>query len=142
APSGISIEAPVFAEIARRISPKVEFLATTDNFPSIYVTSGAAAGLCSGVSGSVSIAAAGVLAAVTCTPSPVTQAMGDPCAGASPFAVHGVPCAMDRMLVRQRQADNASDFGPKCIIASLGESGNLCERRTATTTFAGSAGSD
>src|SRR5689334_24314437 len=36
---------------------------------------------------------------------------------------------MDRMLVRQRQADNARDFGPKFIIAFPGKSGNLCVRR-------------
>src|ERR1700746_2785631 len=36
---------------------------------------------------------------------------------------------MDRMLVRQRQTDNARDFGPKFIIAFPGKSGNLCVRR-------------
>src|SRR5205807_5969005 len=49
---------------------------------------------------------------------------------------------MDRMLVRQRQAHNARDFRPKFIIAFLGESGNLCERRGGTATFAGWGGND
>src|SRR5579864_4511867 len=49
---------------------------------------------------------------------------------------------MDRMLVRQRQAHNARDFRPKFIIAFLGESGNLCERRRGTATFAGWGGND
>src|SRR5205807_2301010 len=91
ADSGISIEAPVFAAIARRISPRVEFFATTLSLPSAKITVGAVAGRCSGVNGRTSFDRTGVLGAVTCTPSPVTHAMADPGAGVSPAAAHELP---------------------------------------------------
>src|SRR5215471_2562429 len=68
---------------------------------------------------------AGVLGAVTCAPSPVTHAIRDPCAGVSPSAAHEPVCATAIALEIVRQANHASDLGPKFINCLSGRVGQF-----------------